>query len=1040
VLVSGGHVFTQLAANDDHTCAIRAGDGALLCWGAGRNGRLGDGSTSNNLEPGPVTGIVSAAHVIAGEAHNCAVLSSGRVQCWGSGSHGQLGQGSSDVSDHATPVTVRNFNGSGLLGNARGGAAGLTHTCITTLEGYVQCFGYNAQRQLGNNSTQEATLPTGVHDLLDVVHVVSSHQHSCALRADGTVMCWGQGLNGKLGSGDANNPVRPVRAQAGAPHVNFGTGSLDTAFTQACQSPLQPPESGCEPGSYGGQRYFFCTDHARTWSGAAQACAAVGYGLADIDAAGENAFVAARLDARSWIGVKRESSADWVDLYSNLHFANDQGARVWHTDVVGHEECVFGFFCDFEPTVGWFTPNAASDLVDSDPYAAASTWAADDQPSPAWGHDCATLAPNGKWATDACSAVPERAGCETLTTSCLAGGPLAWTAPWIGDPARFSSESLGGPLAAPHFAAGAEHDYVCEQRETARQITLDPGRYYVTVKGGDDRVAGNACGGGYRLHIDDLGSPTGGFLACDDNGVAETTASAIERTLGPGDYYLVVKGKHAGDQGAYQLTVRDVNAVTTQELGCDASSGAGDPARVQFMAEPGRSYYALVKGDAPIDRGAYTLAVRDETGLSTTPRLGCDADSGPGGSARLELPLSTGDYYAVIKGRGAQAAGDYQLIVGGAAPVESVFTPPSYDDTLAALGARDIRVATVLSCTDGAACDDARGQADQIAADTGGVVRMAASAGDVPAEVVAAVQQVEALDTVRGELLFTPDDNPGFTFAAVQAVPDPGSLCSPGADAASLSDCLPGATPSFRVSLTNPALAPVPPSASGAYEFTLRVTGERDGATRMTQDVPVVVVPTGGVPPGSYDRGSYYQDFGASGCVSANQRPSWDELMFDLDVRPDTRVTFYACSATEDDDLASCDDGAESSGYRRVATITAGTGAGTPCTVGTQANDCPNGYCSPYTHVCNELEGASCTGDTDCPGTAEGRCRTGPSSTELGNTCVVDDLAANPASALRDHNYRPFLRVRIDLESQGDRSRTPSVFFWEAIYRCRNLE
>jgi anionic cell wall polymer biosynthesis LytR-Cps2A-Psr (LCP) family protein len=58
----------------------------------------------------------------------------------------------------------------------------------------------------------------------------------------------------------------------------------------------------------------------------------------------------------------------------------------------------------------------------------------------------------------------------------------------------------------------------------------------------------------------------------------------------------------------------------------------------------------------------------------------------------------------------------------------------------------------------------------------------------------------------------------------------------------------------------------------------------------------------------------------------------------------------------------------------------------------------------------------------------------------LGNTCQIDNATADPSSALDGDNLRQFVRVRSDLESLGDGSRTPALFFWETQYRCRNVE
>ena len=105
-----------------------------------------------------------------------------------------------------------------------------------------------------------------------------------------------------------------------------------------------------------------------------------------------------------------------------------------------------------------------------------------------------------------------------------------------------------------------------------------------------------------------------------------------------------------------------------------------------------------------------------------------------------------------------------------------------------------------------------------------------------------------------------------------------------------------------------------------------------------------------------------------------------------------------------------------------------------------QATQCPFGFCSPYTGICNYLEGASCEDDEDCPGTRDGRCHMGPSAATLGETCEVVDGVADPSSVLAEGNFFPLMRMKIDLASDGDHSRTPSVFSWEARYVCRSVK
>ena len=69
-------------------------NGAVLCWGAGDRGQLGDGSVGAWREvPVPVVGLASGAQAVtAGWYHACAVVNGGAA-CWGSNQFGQLGNG-----------------------------------------------------------------------------------------------------------------------------------------------------------------------------------------------------------------------------------------------------------------------------------------------------------------------------------------------------------------------------------------------------------------------------------------------------------------------------------------------------------------------------------------------------------------------------------------------------------------------------------------------------------------------------------------------------------------------------------------------------------------------------------------------------------------------------------------------------------------------------------------------------------------------------------------------------------------------------------
>jgi alpha-tubulin suppressor-like RCC1 family protein len=108
------------------------------------------------------TAITTNAHLpdtsIEGYGHTCALLSTGAVECWGLNGDGELGNGSTTGPDcggycSGTPVAV------GSITNATAISAGGSHTCALLSTGAVECWGYNADGNLGNGHTTNSDLP-----------------------------------------------------------------------------------------------------------------------------------------------------------------------------------------------------------------------------------------------------------------------------------------------------------------------------------------------------------------------------------------------------------------------------------------------------------------------------------------------------------------------------------------------------------------------------------------------------------------------------------------------------------------------------------------------------------------------------------------------------------------------------------------------------------------------------------------------------------------------------------------------------------------
>jgi alpha-tubulin suppressor-like RCC1 family protein len=98
-----------------HSCALRV-DKVLKCWGSGTSGRLGIGSTAargtipehmgESLVAVDLGAAANATAIALGSAHTCAVLNDRRLKCWGSASSGRLGSGSTsnNLADQPTEL------------------------------------------------------------------------------------------------------------------------------------------------------------------------------------------------------------------------------------------------------------------------------------------------------------------------------------------------------------------------------------------------------------------------------------------------------------------------------------------------------------------------------------------------------------------------------------------------------------------------------------------------------------------------------------------------------------------------------------------------------------------------------------------------------------------------------------------------------------------------------------------------------------------------------------------------------------------------
>ena len=214
---------TQISAGNLHTCALVEG-GRALCWGNGKNGRLGNGSNSYASTPQEVRGLTAGVtQISAGMAHTCALVE-GRAWCWGRNDSGQLGNGRTSYfeASHSTPREVR-----GLTTGVTQISAGGLHTCAV-VDGAAMCWGWNDSGRLGdggNSNVSTVSTPQQVGGLTTgVTQISAGGSHTCAV-VEGRAVCWGRGRFGQLGNGGtsgASTPQQVPGLTAGVTQISAG--------------------------------------------------------------------------------------------------------------------------------------------------------------------------------------------------------------------------------------------------------------------------------------------------------------------------------------------------------------------------------------------------------------------------------------------------------------------------------------------------------------------------------------------------------------------------------------------------------------------------------------------------------------------------------------------------------------------------------------------------------------------------------------------------------------------------------------------------
>ena len=231
--VAAGGMYPTTSYDYGVTCVATAT--GPQCWGSNQYGMLGRGDAVANdtlphPAPGPVVGLTSYVDLALGQTHACANTATG-VMCWGYNEYLGLGAGALDGGSYVdTPVQAQLPGGKKALEIANG----FGHSCAVLDDKTVACWGYNAEGSCGVPPTGGVTYgiaPVVVSGVSNAVHVATGFYHSCVTTADGSLWCWGYNYQGSIGvTGDGGYIVAPVTIPMPAGHkvADVAAGNLST--------------------------------------------------------------------------------------------------------------------------------------------------------------------------------------------------------------------------------------------------------------------------------------------------------------------------------------------------------------------------------------------------------------------------------------------------------------------------------------------------------------------------------------------------------------------------------------------------------------------------------------------------------------------------------------------------------------------------------------------------------------------------------------------------------------------------------------------
>ena len=189
----------------------------------------------SHVPPSPVSAAVPVlagiSEVDLGAGFGCARFSSGYVSCWGYGRDGQIGNGRRSSVSIPTLVTG--------IDDATDLAVGRSSACVLHEGGTASCWGEDDFGQLGHGEfVGSSAVPVDVVGVTNATEISAGSATFCVRRSNSTVACWGNNQGKQIvDDGDISSipTPTPVANLVGVAHV--AVGGLHACVVSASGAP-----------------------------------------------------------------------------------------------------------------------------------------------------------------------------------------------------------------------------------------------------------------------------------------------------------------------------------------------------------------------------------------------------------------------------------------------------------------------------------------------------------------------------------------------------------------------------------------------------------------------------------------------------------------------------------------------------------------------------------------------------------------------------------------------------------------------------------